>query len=1046
MLSVREARGLLEKTRTNDGLLCCANALGFTRSTTVGIELQQKLGLGGLGRSFDICDGRGTLRALVVCLRECESPRETLTKICKALSATAPHLLWVIVSGDGVAHFGIGVWRSEHRRIRVHALLADPRRISDSDAHTLCALSSGSSTSDSITHLRWTEILGRDAVTIKFFRALRGVLDGLSESAGGSVRREEADDLALVCVSRLLFLSFIETRGWLNGDHDFLSNSFIQCMTSGGSYHKRVLTPLFFGTLNTPVAKRAPHARDFGRVPFLNGGLFARTHTERLHRFTFSDDALGQVFGNLLTRYRFTGQEQMVDISDSAIDPEILGRAFESLMQRDSRKATGAFYTPHAVVQRVADAALEASLGSRQVPTAAISALLSGSPVAAAEQAALNAALAGLRILDPACGSGAFLVYLLEKLAEMHGLCGDKRSIGDRRRMVLANSIFGVDINPTAVWLCELRLWLCVVIHTEGSRVMPLPNLDRNIRVGDSLGAARPVRPGIALPSGIERTRRRYVRSVGSRKKLLARQLERLERRNAIQLLKHEIEAIDSRRRDLLSSVRSRNLFGERASNSDQREQLRTCRVQKLDAKRAVSQLQSGGALPFSFQTHFSEAFHDGGFDLVVGNPPWVRVHQIGKSTREALRKHFELFRLGGWTSGALRANAASGFSNQLDLSALFVERSISVTRDGGSIALLLPAKLWKSLAGGSVRSLIAEKCEIRVLEDFSEAKAMFEATTYPSLLVARRRQAACFTPAVPVRATVHRRREVLHWTMSPDLLALDESRGSPWLLVPGEVRAGFDKMSARGVPMSESAFGRPLLGVKTGLNAAFVLPSPNTDTAVERYLVRRVVKGDAIAQWRIEQREERIIWTHDAKGVPLQSLPPLASAWFKSWQKPLMARVDARGENRWWRLFRTEAAESSLPRVVWADIGRRPQAAVLGAGDNSIPLNSCYVIKCRDELDSNALAALLNSPLIAAWLALIAEPAQGGYNRYLGWTMSMLPIPRDWDRHKRSMAEIYERAAAGKPPDPRELFMRSLRLYGLVEEEVHDMMAWAHW
>ncbi len=1045
MLSVREAQELLENTLSNDGLRCCAMAMGFTRSTPVGGDLQQKLGLTGLGSSFEICEGRGTLRALLVWLAGAESPRDTLTAICRKLSTTVPHLLWTVISGDGRAHTGISVWRTEAKRIRVHALLAEPHRITESDAHTFCALAAGASSSDSITYIRWIEILGRDAITIKFFRALRLVIDELGRSIPDRVPEAERRDLALVCVSRLLFLSFIETKGWLNGDHDFLSNSFIQCMSSGGAYHKRVLTPLFFGTLNTPMNRRAVRAKEFGRVPFLNGGLFGRTAAERKHCFAFSDEAIGSVFGDLLTRYRFTGHEQNPGISDTAIDPEILGRAFESLMGQESRKASGAFYTPQSVVQRVADAALESAFASLDLSRGATTSLLSGSRVRSNERAAVLAAISGMRILDPACGSGAFLVYLLEKLSDAYLLCGDNRSIGDRRRCVLANSIFGVDINPTAVWLCELRLWLSVVIHNEGTRVTPLPNLDRNIRVGDSLGAGCPARAVSGHALEIERTRKRYVNSVGSRKKLLGRQLERLERRNAIHALRTELDNIDLHRKDLLSAMRSRNLFGERAASADLREKLDSCRLRRRLGRNALAKLEAGSALPFSFQTHFSEVFERGGFDVVVGNPPWVRLHQIARNTRESLRSTFELFRVGGWSKGAARASAATGFANQLDLSALFVERSISIARDNGTIAMLLPAKLWKSLAGGSVRSLITSECELRVLEDFSEAKALFEAATYPSLLVVRKRSASSRSTAGPIRATVHRRRETLHWKMSPDMLALEQSRGSPWLLIPGEVRAGFDRIAARGIPMCDSHFGRPLLGVKTGLNDAFILPRYDADTPVERCLIRRVVRGEAIAQWEIRSREERIIWTHDAAGEPLASLPPLASAWFRTWRTRLQSRADARGEIRWWRAFRTEAADSSRDRVVWPDIGRHPQAAVIPAGDNCIPVNSCYVVGCMDRIDSAALATLLNSPLIGAWLSLIAEPAQGGYSRYLGWTMSLLPVPRDWERHRSGLADIYDRAASGAPPDSHELFMRSLRLYGLREDDVQDMMAWTH-
>src|SRR5438105_1225957 len=134
-------------------------------------------------------------------------------------------------------------------------------------------------------------------------------------------------------------------------------------METGGHFHRRVLLPLFFGTLNTRYGRRAAAARALGRIPFLNGGLFARTLNERLLRdVSFSDDELGKLFSDLFSRYRFTAREESTDLIELAVDPEMLGKAFESLMSTKDRKGSGSFYTPHALVARVADAALARAL------------------------------------------------------------------------------------------------------------------------------------------------------------------------------------------------------------------------------------------------------------------------------------------------------------------------------------------------------------------------------------------------------------------------------------------------------------------------------------------------------------------------------------------------------------------------------------------------------------------------------------------------------------------------------------------------------------
>jgi len=380
VLSLTDSRRLLETARDHEGLLQCAREVGFTESTSVGLHIQRKLGIEGAADRFDVAEGRGALRALLVTFSKNVTPRDALGTIAARLSSSVPHLLWIVFSTDRANHLGISAWIAGGSRVRLHTLLADPKRITESDAQTLCALASISATSDILTHIRWTEVLGREAITIRFFRALQGVINELANSLQSSIPSQEASDLALLYVSRLLFLSFVESKGWLNRDFDFLSNTFIQCMTSGGNYHRRVLVPLFFGTLNTPTARRARHAKDFGRIPFLNGGLFGRTHAERLHRFEFPDDALGEVFGKLLTRFRFTNREQSTGVAESAIDPEILGRAFESLMQSEIRRSSGAFYTPHSIVERVCSPSLANILEGAGVSQACVGAIADRTP------------------------------------------------------------------------------------------------------------------------------------------------------------------------------------------------------------------------------------------------------------------------------------------------------------------------------------------------------------------------------------------------------------------------------------------------------------------------------------------------------------------------------------------------------------------------------------------------------------------------------------------------------------------------------------------
>ena len=419
-------------------------------------------------------------------------PRETVVRVASSLNAHAPQLLFLIIAIDGASRSTlIAAFDSARPGPRISALVVDVENVVDSDSETICGLAAARSSSSALTYARWLEILGRDSVNRRFFRELERIVRHLATSITPAPDAQDAEELSLLCISRLLFVSFLETKGWLNGDHAFLANRFADCMASGGYFHRRVLNPLFFGTLNTRPERRAKRACEFGRIPFLNGGLFARSPVESRWATTFfSDESLGHVFGDLLSRYRFTAREDGTSWTEAAIDPEMLGKAFESLMSSKDRKKTGAFYTPHSMVREVCHGAFRHGLSSDSISPDDVSAALEGNIPGPSEREALLESIARARVLDPACGSGAFLVYALDELATMRVRLGDLRPAHSIRREILTKSIFGVDLNAMAAWLCELRLWLAMAIEDPEAnplKVTPLPNLDRNIRTGDSL-------------------------------------------------------------------------------------------------------------------------------------------------------------------------------------------------------------------------------------------------------------------------------------------------------------------------------------------------------------------------------------------------------------------------------------------------------------------------------------------------------------------------------------------------------------------------------
>ena len=243
------------------------------------------------------------------------------------------------------------------------------------------------------------------------------------------------------------------------------------------------------------------------------------------------------------------------------------------------------------------------------------------------------------------------------------------------------------------------------------------------------------------------------------------------------------------------------------------------------------------------------------------------------------------------------------------------------------------------------------------------------------------------------IMAAVHTRTGVRRWRLPPGTLALDGTPGSPWLLVDPETRQAFDALTTAGVPpCPEPPSDRPLLGVKC---VAVMKPSsfrsprtinrmPGSPASRALALVQRASphwtgrtahaaprrarpdprpldhhiapavpaavsrRSDAGTRTIGEQRHssitgpELILWTHEEKTTgtvgPLADLPPGAARWLALWRHRLAARSDTHGRGPWWSLFRTDSASAKWPRVVWADIGRSPRAAVVPAGDQTGP------------------------------------------------------------------------------------------------------------
>jgi len=810
---------------------------------------------------------------------------------------------------------------------------------------------------------RTAEALSGEGLGRQFFIAFRATLDRFVGVLPGAIPARHRHELALLHLIRVLFLYFVQAKGWLDESEQFLRRHVDECLFRRQSIHRQLLLPLFFGTLNQPAASRRGRTRSFGRVPFLNGGLFEPHPLERRHRTCIPDAVWRDAFDTLFERYHFTTSEA----APGSIAPEMLGRVFEGVMEPGARKRSGTFYTPRTLVRGVLDAALAGFVAGelRISDEQALTRLEDGDGKAVD-------LLNDITILDLAAGSGAFLLGALERLSAFHSAAG--RPTG--ARTIVSRNLYGVDVNPAAVRLAELRLWLAVISEEgDGSPdcVEPLPNLDTFVRQGDSL--ADPMRLMLRHPLVASRhapalaaARRAAAAASGGAKREAVRLLRRLELDTAAERLDAALADRERHAAALLASGRTPTLFGDRAGLSTRmRRELAAVRKELASLRDSRRRLRQDGVAPtFDFDTHFGDVTGRGGFDLVVGNPPWVRAESLSASTRAALRERFRWW----------RAGRGGGYGHQPDLAVAFVERGWELTRPGGVLAMLVPAKVATAGYGAAMRTALTDGGTILSVADLTDVPAAaFDATTYPLALVVRARH--------PPRA--HRPMLGLH-PRARTPLTQPEHPGAPWTLLSGPVDCALSRLQ-RAPPLRKCL--RIQLGVKTGANHLFLAPPDE----IERVLLRPALHGKDIGAFRAAP-SGRIIWTHDAEGRVLESLPPHAARHFARHADALRRRSDDLGAAPW-TLFRT-AAGRAVPRVIWPDLAQRLEAVPLvePTAVGWVPLNSCYVVICETGDAALALSAWLNSTWIRAVARATADPASGGYARFNARAVGGVPLP----------------------------------------------------
>ncbi len=504
-------------------------------------------------------------------------------------------------------------------------------------------------------------------------------------------------------MGRLVFLQFLQKKGWLgvgihdewgSGDLEFIQNLFARC-DDKDHFIDKVLEPLF-NDLNSENEKKLPQYR----TPYLNGGLFEQEAADEME-FPLPAKYMQSLL-DFFASYNFTIDENDPDDAEVGVDPEMLGRIFENLLEDNKDK--GAFYTPKEIVSYMCRESLIAYLQTGiedETTKEAIRQFVTTHQVQEHLPENTDQLLKDVKICDPAIGSGAFPMGLLKELflcrTALEGI--SQHQAAEIKKHIIQQNVYGVDIERGAVDIARLRFWLSLIVDEETPQA--LPNLDFKIMQGNSLiesyGGFDLSRIGgktVGRPS----TSTQYV--IGLDSDLSQKNLQRLLR-EYFSVTDHQKKA--TMRHAINAEVKT--LIRESVGGTP----TFLAKLEQLDP--------SANQDFFLWHTWFKDIFDKGGFNIVIGNPPYIRRTELPETAKVEYERTYKSATL------------------QYDIYLLFIEFGLSICSAKAQLCFINPIRFFSSDYGKGCRPIIIKNHYLWRVVDVSQIEVFKNAMTYPCVL-----------------------------------------------------------------------------------------------------------------------------------------------------------------------------------------------------------------------------------------------------------------------------------------------------------------------
>ena len=665
-------------------------------------------------------------------------------------------------------------------------------------------------------------------------------------------------------MGRITFLHFLQRKGWMCGDLNYMQNMF-EGSPYKDDYLDSVLEPLFFGILNTKPTERENLFADYGwdkslldewkDIPYLNGGLFERDEEDEPES-RFPADYFKRLF-QFFSEYNFTIDENDPNDAEVGVDPEMLGKIFENLLEDNKDK--GAFYTPKEIVRYMCQESLIAyletntSVAKDKIRQFVLSPEEGVEYIPENKKSKILSALEEVKICDPAIGSGAFPMGLLNELLHCREvLSGEHYDRAEIKKSIIQNNIYGVDIEKGAVDIARLRFWLSIVVDEETPS--PLPNLDYKIMQGNSL---------IESFMGVDLSKLTYEKEHKKDKgeiSLFDNEKNRLQK-TVSQLLSSYYSCCDHNKKKKLQQDISDTISKQLETQAYDHAILENLKDINLAENNKF----------FLWHTWFSDVFNrednKNGFDVVIGNPPYIQLQNNGGE----LANLYEDCRF-------------KTFAKTGDIYCLFYERGWQLLRQQGHLCFITSNKWMRAGYGDKTRGFFAKHTNPKYLIDFAGVKIFNNATVDTNILIFGKEQNEYQTRcAVTDKLNKDSLKNLSGFVQQQSVECRFESSDS-WVILSPIEQSIKRKIESVGTPLKDWDI-QINYGIKTGFNDAFIIStekrneildncSSEEERAKTAELIRPILRGRDIKRYGYNWADLWLIATFPSRHYDIEDYP----------------------------------------------------------------------------------------------------------------------------------------------------------------------------